>query len=240
MGRTHYDVLGIPENASEEAIQKAYRKKALEHHPDKKGNPETFQGISEAYEVLHDPKKRKDYDQSNKPPVRVSNKVARVRKGPDLRLLLPIKTDDIVNETIKNIVTTRSIHCPTCHGSGAREMIKCPKCNGSGIDIISTVMGPKKFCNACKGYGDVPDGPSCKKCDGTGLISEKITRSLKITRSISLPFVTVFSGSGNFMAGGGSPGDLFIEFWSEEKSLYKIDGLDVKGSLSLKDRKSVV
>ena len=60
-----YEVLGVSKNATEAEIKSAFRKKAKEYHPDNKetGNAEKFKEISEAYGVLSDANKRKQYDQ---------------------------------------------------------------------------------------------------------------------------------------------------------------------------------
>jgi molecular chaperone DnaJ len=67
MPRDYYDVLGVDEDASEKEIKKAYRKKAMEYHPDRNpDDPEAekkFKEASEAYEVLSDAEKRQRYDQ---------------------------------------------------------------------------------------------------------------------------------------------------------------------------------
>jgi len=65
--RDYYEILGVDKNAGEEDIKKAYRKLALQYHPDKNpGNKqaeEKFKEATEAYEVLRDPEKRGRYDQ---------------------------------------------------------------------------------------------------------------------------------------------------------------------------------
>ncbi len=67
--RDYYEILGVPKNASEEDIKKAYRKLAMKHHPDRnqgdaaKTAEEKFKEAKEAYEMLSDAQKRAAYDQ---------------------------------------------------------------------------------------------------------------------------------------------------------------------------------
>ncbi|MBA7484271.1 Chaperone protein DnaJ [subsurface metagenome] len=68
MAKDYYQILGVPRNVTKEQIKKAYRKLAMQHHPDR--NPgkekwanEKFKEINEAFSVLGDPQKRSQYDQ---------------------------------------------------------------------------------------------------------------------------------------------------------------------------------
>jgi DnaJ-class molecular chaperone len=68
MAKDYYGILGVPRNTSDEEIKKAYRKLAMQYHPDRNpGNEnwanEKFKEINEAYGVLGEPRKRKQYDQ---------------------------------------------------------------------------------------------------------------------------------------------------------------------------------
>jgi molecular chaperone DnaJ len=65
--RDYYDVLGVLRDASEDEVKKAFRKKAMDHHPDRnggdKGAEQKFKECAEAYDVLGDQEKRRTYDQ---------------------------------------------------------------------------------------------------------------------------------------------------------------------------------
>jgi len=63
MEKDYYQILGLQKGASKDEVKKAFRKKAAEHHPDKKtGNEEKYKEVTEAYSVLGDEKKKAEYD----------------------------------------------------------------------------------------------------------------------------------------------------------------------------------
>lgn len=61
--RDYYEILGVSKSASADEIKKAFRRSAVEHHPDRGGDETKFKELNEAYEVLKDTEKRKRYDQ---------------------------------------------------------------------------------------------------------------------------------------------------------------------------------
>jgi len=64
MSKDYYKILGVDKNASQDELKKAFKKAAMEHHPDRPGGNEAkFKEINEAYQVLGDAEKRKRYDQ---------------------------------------------------------------------------------------------------------------------------------------------------------------------------------
>ena len=79
---THYDTLGVLETASDQDIKKAYKKLAMQHHPDKGGDASKFQKISEAYDSIKTQEKRQQYDQ-----------IRRFGPGPQMRRGQPFGFD---------------------------------------------------------------------------------------------------------------------------------------------------
>jgi curved DNA-binding protein len=64
MKQDYYADLGVLKTATDAEIKNAYRQLVREHHPDKQGDPAKFRAVTEAYEILGDPIKRKTYELS--------------------------------------------------------------------------------------------------------------------------------------------------------------------------------
>lgn len=62
MAKNYYDILGVEKKATKDDIKKAFRKLAQKHHPDKGGDEAAFKEITEAYSILGDDRKRREYD----------------------------------------------------------------------------------------------------------------------------------------------------------------------------------
>jgi molecular chaperone DnaJ len=156
--RDFYEVLGVSRDASPSEIKKAYRRLAMEYHPDRNpNNPEAeekFKEASTAYSVLSDADKRARYDRYGADGLRatgfegfsgVDDIVSvfgdlfgdffgggRRRRGPargaDLRLDLQLSFAEAVHGTEKRVTVDRRVKCATCSGSGAKPGTSPERC----------------------------------------------------------------------------------------------------------------
>jgi molecular chaperone DnaJ len=197
-----YDVLGVKKESSQDEIKKAYRKLAVEHHPDKGGNEETFKKISEAYDTLGDEEKRKQYDLGNNNPFGGFNgdpfsmfndlfnnaRQPKHRRAPDKIVDLNIGTVDSYLGKNVDINFSRKINCNSCNGQGG-ERVVCNTCNGTGT--ITQRMGNSFFsnifqtpCNSCLGKG-YNLKTICFSCAGEGKNNEFQTVNINLPHGIS-------------------------------------------------------
>jgi len=187
--RDYYDVLGVRREADEEEIKRAYRRLAMEHHPDRNaGNPEAeekFKEAAEAYEVLRDSAKRQSYDRyghaglqgMNVPHFNDAQSVFDLfgdlfgdffgtrggRRGPqagrDLQITIDIELIEAARGVTKTITVPREELCDECRGSGARR----------GTQPAA--------CKRCQGRGVVIQSQgffrmqqTCRGCGGSGYV----------------------------------------------------------------------
>ena len=215
---TFYDILGVNDTATQDEIKKAYRKKAVESHPDKGGNEETFKKISEAYDTLGDEQKRKDYDMKRTNPFGgfdgdpfsafgdfFSNmNSTRVRRAPDKVIDVQIGAIDSFLGRNIDIRFQRKTNCNSCNGQGG-ERVTCNTCQGSGK--ITQRMGNSFFsnifqvsCAQCNGKGHTLRNV-CYSCAGEGKNNEIQTINLNIPHGISDGQLIKAQGYGDYHEG---------------------------------------
>jgi molecular chaperone DnaJ len=159
--RDYYEVLGVPREADAAAIKDAFRKLAMQYHPDRNKEPgaeERFKEIAEAYAVLSDPRKRADYDAGVSPEdlfagadlesifrdfgfgdtlfERFFGGMPRgPRRGADIEVDAPVPLERIGNGGEETVRYRRVAPCSQCGGSGASAGTQpraCAACGGSG------------------------------------------------------------------------------------------------------------
>jgi len=190
-----YEVLGVPPDASESEIKKAYRKLATKLHPDKGGDEEKFKELSAAYEVLSDPQKREQYDRfgMNKGGPQMDERTEDIlrqmfggmgmgmpfgmnmnmggRPQPQVNVgyELHVTLKDLYTGATKNISLTVQVECKDCQGKGGKDDTTCSDCQGKGVKVTMRQMGPMI---------QQMHGP-CGKCKGKGRIIPVESRCAK-------------------------------------------------------------
>lgn len=175
-----YSILGVSSDASKEDIKKAYKKLALEWHPDRhKTNKaiaeEHFKEINEAYNLLKDgkynafnPFMRNDFFDIND---LFNSAFNPFRKTKEKNTTMSISMEE-AHKGCQKKVHLKEVHiCTKCKGTGA-EITKepCKICNGSGQIKTFIATGNiyiARTCRVCKGYGHAL-GNVCNSCNGTG------------------------------------------------------------------------
>ena len=207
----YYNVLGVNENATQEEIKKTYRKLAMEHHPDKGGNEETFKKISEAYDVLSDENKKNQYDHQRKNPFGGGNSIfeeffngfkTNFRQNvPDKIIDLEVDVLESYLSNEKTFTYTRNEKCEPCDGTGG-EKIKCPTCNGMGVTMLK--MGNGFFtqvihqpCNHCKGSGFLFK-KVCGSCNGKMTVGKENSIKIKIPHGVTDGQFFKMQGKGDY------------------------------------------
>ena len=244
-----YEILGVEEGATEKDIKSAYRKLALKYHPDR--NPDDpdsetrFKEISEAYGVLSDPDKRKNYDLFGDPAGNTAGHHEDIfrdfsdffggfrgfsqgggrqksePKGTDIGIDLQINMSDVLAGSQKEIEYERSVSCKECTGNGykSREDVShCSACGGTGsINHMSSFMRISTTCPTCRGTGHIISNP-CFSCKGSGSTKEPVKVKVNIPAGIPDDVQLRLSGKGNFEKGSSSPGDLFVKVKAVSKA----------------------
>ncbi len=175
--RDYYDILGVPKNASEEDIKKAYRKLAMKHHPDRnqgddaKKSEDRFKEAKEAYEMLSDGQKRAAYDQFGHAGVDPNAGMGGGFRGADASGGFAEAFGDIFGD-IFNGGARRGGGKQVYRGSDlsyAMEITLEEAANGKDAQIR---IPSWDTCDTCHGSGAKPgtSAKTCATCNGAGTV----------------------------------------------------------------------
>ncbi len=233
-GRDFYEILGVGRNATQDEIQRAYRKLARENHPDVNSDPaaeERFKDISEAYSVLSDPATRRRYDAF----------------GPDFRQV----PEDVDPDTL------RRSRARAGAGAGARRGAGGTRAGagaGGGFgygpggaeidieDLLGGIFGGR----AGRGWGPMPGadqeaelpltveeayrgGRKTVTLEGAGQRNFEVTIPAGVTDGQRIRL----AGQGGRGGEGGPPGDLYFRVRILPHPVYRLQGRDLYVELRL-------
>jgi molecular chaperone DnaJ len=189
--RDYYEVLGVSRDCSPDELKRAYRKLAMQYHPDRnngdKGAEERFKEIGEAYAVLSDPQKRQQYDTFGHTTQGVPQDFnftfdsafdlfdmffggggrRRGRSGPqrgdDLRMNIELTFEEAVFGATRTLEVPRAEPCDECGGSGARSGTQATQCG--------TCQGSGQVRRTMQSiFGQVQNIQTCPACHGEGRV----------------------------------------------------------------------
>ena len=167
-----YALLGVPREASEAEIKKAYRKLAMEYHPDRNPSPEAearFKEITEAYEVLRDPQKRSAYDRFGK--AGVGGAGGFNYHHVDLSEALNIFMRDFGGlGGLESLFGGGRTRADTRRGQDVRVTVKLTLADvATGLKKTVRFKAPDR-CSTCQGTGAKPGTKpvTCTTCGGSG------------------------------------------------------------------------
>ena len=216
----------------------------------KEAAEEQFKDINEAYSVLSDSSKRSAYDQFGHEGVNgaggnpfggrnpfggggfgdifneffgggAGGRNTR-NDGDDLQYNLEINLKQAVfGDTVK-INIPKDEKCDTCDGTGSKDgkVTTCTTCKGSGqVQMQQGFFAVQRTCPKCHGEGQIIENP-CGTCHGKGVVKKTKTLSVKIPPGVDTGNRIRLSGEGGAGKRGGASGDLYIEIYVKQHSVF--------------------
>lgn len=255
--RSYYEILEVSQEIDEGGLKKAFRRLAMEYHPDRNPEPEAadrFREIQEAYSVLSDPEKRSIYDRFGKDGLRGGGFSSRSMddmfggfqsifedffggaaargpaKGRDLLYRLEIEFREAAFGGERKIKIPRREVCGTCEGTRSQKGKTpevCTQCQGSGK--IRQSRGFFVIAQDCPRCAG--EGQwirhPCSDCRGLGLQEKEVELDLKIPAGVDTGMRLRMESEGEAGDSGARRGDLYVEIQVAEDPVFERDGADL-------------
>lgn len=253
--KEYYKTLQVDEKATQEEIKKSFKKLALKYHPDKnsgdKSSEEQFKKIQEAYAVLSDPEKRKNYDMFGTADIPKQNPFSqgpfsnpfeeffgagfnpfaqqtkqRV-KSESIRVFVNLEFEESVNGKQIKLEVNRKEKCAKCNGTGNEggQTTSCPVCGGTGkIGRGGGFFSISMPCPSCNGSG-ILNSRSCKHCSGEGHERKKKTIMFNIRPGVKNGDKVIIRGEGH--QDQDIPGDIIVNVNVREHKFFQRKDNDI-------------
>ena len=194
MAKNYYLILGIPQDASREDIRTAFRRRAMELHPDRSGMESgPFQEVQEAYSVLADPERRRRYDQERPRPAVKSRPWSRkpesfVPRRPPAEPFRPVQPawgfhevslresfetygpsfDELFERLWSNFEDISRPKSERLESLTVEAVVSAEEARWGGE--VRLWIPARATCSACRGYGLI-GGYDCWRCEGNGALT---------------------------------------------------------------------
>jgi molecular chaperone DnaJ len=254
--RDYYTILGVPRDASPEDVKKAFRALAMRYHPDRRPDDldaeRRFKEILEAYDVLSDPEKRRQYDQfgpffspAGRPATPedlnefLKNTLGGIfrwrsdrKPGGDLVATVHVSLEDVATGAERSVGFARKVRCARCDGQGADPdggSRTCTDCGGTGKARGRLL---RTECPRCDGQGKITV-KRCERCGGEGRHGSEEQVKVKVPPGVGPGQKLKLAGKGDQPAGPGRTGDLIVIVQVDEHPIFRRRGMDLVCDLPL-------
>ena len=248
-------ILGLDKNPSTSQLKSAYKKLALEYHPDRNpGDPEAekrFKEVVIAHETLKNPKRsaaratpggRKSARQRGEYEEKWEDIFSHIFKNArdpvdekkvasqDLHAQVEVTFEELTRDSEKEVAVSRRVRCASCEGYGAEPGSRrsaCPECKGSGE--VRYRQGLAELwvpCSACDGSGE-HTGESCGACGGEGVTSRRESLQVAVPAATKEGAQIKIKGKGEEDARSGEAGDLIVKVRAKPHPVFRREGNDI-------------